>query len=838
MIWNKKENEQKDQLEMKFDQIQEATEENNTQTLKIGRRFLLWIARVSTLLMLTIIIIGGLVALSEADNGEKVKVSRTEDTNFNQQASILGSGENEKDDNLLTIPAGKNAYSYISEAKKSEVDFWMVGAKVRADATKQQFKMSVRVGSDGQTWGPWQEMDLEKDQEKNNLFYSDPEALNKEARWAQYSIILTSDGSSQQPVIYSVELIYIDPTQKLAMVKKGWEMIVDKVAGKENINVINRKEWGADESLMKWTDIEYAPVKQIIVHHTAGSNNSPIDPAAVVRGIYYFHAVEKDWGDIGYNYLVDQYGNIYEGRKGGLGAVGAHSSSYNYGSVGIALIGNYMKDSPSANMLSGLIDAVSFVGYQADLDLTSKHNFEGKEVNVVAGHRDVNSTECPGDILYGMLPDVATAASKGQSTLPEKIYNAQYVGQSVKEVNLNTGQSQTISVRYKNTGNAMWIKERNDMVLVPVDPYPRNSSFGNGSWVSSEAVGGPSQITVMPGEEVVFNLNLVGIDKDISVTEKFALKGLKGIIDNTQMEIKINNKKIDTLDKNNPEEVVKNNTENNQNQQTTNTNTNNKVENNTQKIEPDLYHAQWVAQSDNVVLFPGEQRTVWLDLKNIGKTPWYKDGDYPVRLGTDNSTDRNSGFYEKNGGWLAPNRVEMLQWSVQPGEVARFRFTIAANQVAGVYKEYFRPVVENVTWMEDMGIYMQIEVSSANYKAELVGQSEKSFAMGTGKTARLWVEIKNTGNVVWRNDGDTPIRLGTDKELDRQSSFYNPGYWISPNRPTGMKKNSIAPGEVARFEINVKAPQQSGKYNESFRLVAENISWLDDLGISWDIEVE
>ena len=90
---------------------------------------------------------------------------------------------------------------------------------------------------------------------------------------------------------------------------------------------------------MQW-DPEYVPVKKIIVHHTVTSNSDP-DPAATVRSIYYYHAVSLGWGDIGYNFLIDRQGRIYEGRYGGNAVVGGHALTWNYGSVGIAALGNY-----------------------------------------------------------------------------------------------------------------------------------------------------------------------------------------------------------------------------------------------------------------------------------------------------------------------------------------------------------------------------------------------------------------------------------------------------------------------------------------------------------------
>src|SRR5919197_457383 len=76
--------------------------------------------------------------------------------------------------------------------------------------------------------------------------------------------------------------------------------------------VISRAEWGADESLMTWAP-EFQVTQKLIIHHTATQNDDP-DPTATIRSIYRYHAVMQGWGDIGYNFLVDEAGNVYEGR--------------------------------------------------------------------------------------------------------------------------------------------------------------------------------------------------------------------------------------------------------------------------------------------------------------------------------------------------------------------------------------------------------------------------------------------------------------------------------------------------------------------------------------------
>jgi subtilisin family serine protease len=110
-----------------------------------------------------------------------------------------------------------------------------------------------------------------------------------------------------------------------------------------------------------------------------------------------------------------------------------------------------------------------------------------------------------------------------------------------------------------------------------------------------------------------------------------------------------------------------------------------------------------------------------------------------------------------------------------------------------------------------------------------------------GDTAKVWVEVKNTGNVAWISDKSATnakgqMRLGTARPLNRNSNFYDVSSWVSQNRSALMTPNVVRPGETARFEFTVRA-SQIGQSREYFRPVVEYVTWLNDLGIYWDITV-
>lgn len=174
--------------------------------------------------------------------------------------------------------------------------------------------------------------------------------------------------------------------------------------------IVTRAGWGADEKLRE-RDFRYTTrVDAAFVHHTASGNNYTCAQAAsVIRSIYRYHVVSSGWRDIGYNFLVDKCGNIYEGRAGGVAkpVMGAHTLGFNTNSMGIAVLGSFGTTKPPAASVKAIAQLTAWkLGlYGANPNgktyLTSGGGNlypKGKKVrlNVISGHRDGFATECPG----------------------------------------------------------------------------------------------------------------------------------------------------------------------------------------------------------------------------------------------------------------------------------------------------------------------------------------------------------------------------------------------------------------------------------------------------------
>ena len=192
--------------------------------------------------------------------------------------------------------------------------------------------------------------------------------------------------------------------------------------------IITRRGWGADERLRERKFVYTKKSKAAFVHHTASGNGYRCTQApSLIRGIYRYHVKSRGWRDIGYNFLVDKCGNIYEGRAGGVAkpVLGAHTLGFNTNSVGIAVLGSYGSKKPPAAVTRAIarLTAWKLGLYGANpkgktyLKSGGGNRYpKGRKVrlNVISGHRDGFVTECPGRQLYRKLGSTRTTAARLQ----------------------------------------------------------------------------------------------------------------------------------------------------------------------------------------------------------------------------------------------------------------------------------------------------------------------------------------------------------------------------------------------------------------------------------------
>src|SRR5215213_8821050 len=269
---------------------------------------------------------------------------------------------------------------------------------------------AVRFRTNGR-WAPWVELQddgVEVDEQwaSGLVAGSDAEAYQVRvpdgARSPRAVVINTTDG----------------PAQSSATSAEGCSDVT---------SVVTRCEWGADESLMTWTP-EYYPAQKFTVHHTA-TTNGDVDPAARMRAIYRYQAVDRGFGDIGYQYLIDESGQVYEGRYSGTDGhpghdangvnvvTAAHVGGFNSGNTGIALLGTLTSVEATAaarrslERLLGELTARHGIDPHGGSEYVNPVNGVTKDVANISGHRDWAATECPGGTLYARLPAIRDAAA-------------------------------------------------------------------------------------------------------------------------------------------------------------------------------------------------------------------------------------------------------------------------------------------------------------------------------------------------------------------------------------------------------------------------------------------
>ncbi len=257
----------------------------------------------------------------------------------------------------------------------------------------------IRTRAEGAEWGDWIHLhsddhardDADRETSRDLVIVSPASQL-------QYRIEATANRANALPTLQAFVLTAVNT------IDDGLAPVEAQAVSGATVKIIPRSGWGADERLRfdkKNKEIwppEYRPIQKVVIHHTVTDDPDPT-PSATVRAIYQYHAVARGWGDIGYNYLIDPNGTIYEGRYGGSGVVGGHTYGYNNGSMGISMLGTYVNHTITDGAraaLKALIRAKA-----GDLDPLGKSFFVDRE-NVwnISGHRALTMTDCPGNRFY------------------------------------------------------------------------------------------------------------------------------------------------------------------------------------------------------------------------------------------------------------------------------------------------------------------------------------------------------------------------------------------------------------------------------------------------------
>jgi len=286
--------------------------------------------------------------------------------------------------------------------------------------------------------------------------------------------------------------------------------------------IISRAEWGADET---WRDAHLKYGTKIIagfIHHTAGvAEYTPEESPGIVRGLYYYYTHTKGYADIAYNYFVDKYGTIYEGRANcNLGAIcsdnsppviGAHTAGMNLNTFAVSVMGNFETTPISAQEAEAISSSVAQVmawkiapfgldpnaiARVPSTDVSGLSKYKSGQIAstpVISAHRDVGLTACPGKYLYPYVPGIREKISSLLIPVLQKVDISPTLVDSSSAapvsvgVNLPANSTWTVDVVNEEDGtlvftdsalqtaagrlNFTWNRTDNDGNVVPVGTY-------------------------------------------------------------------------------------------------------------------------------------------------------------------------------------------------------------------------------------------------------------------------------------------------------------------------------------------------------------------------------
>jgi hypothetical protein len=558
------------------------------------------------------------------------------------------------------------------------------------------------------------------------------------------------------------------------------------------VNIIERQEWGADENIRFYKEnIENPPVIEIseekrekfkdelkiskkitkqsgktlvwpleyaekitkfIIHHTA-TDTKKGESMQDVKDIYRSHAIGRGWGDIGYNYLIDEAGKIYEGRYGGEGVVGGHSGIANIGSIGIAVLGTYGNTKVPKKVVNALVQLIAEKAKLHNVTPEAYSDFRGEVSQNVIGHRDVGATECPGDKLETLLPIIAKLATRltTTTTVSELSRFKSYKGYNYEDksglvyIEMDPSSEQEFTIKLQNTDSEEWgegtfLVANNNPEFENVVSFPEKKG----------AILAPmQQESVKKGQLATFKIKLKTELKSDLVYLNLApvIDGKKKLPKYVILPLLVNN--------------------------------------------ADYTYEIVDSKFPKIFMKAGEKFEGYLDIKNLGNVTWKGSGENRVVIGTDNEKNRVSEFADPAGTRMG----YLIEDEVKPGETGRFLLRLKAPDKKGYYKEYFTPVMEGITWFENEGNFFESNVYERKYDSRLKDSSpEKNIKAGEVRT--MWIKLANVGGKIWKKDKFSAKILTAG------------GTKVSNVK---LQEEKVAPGEVGTVTFQVEAPENTGR---------------------------
>jgi hypothetical protein len=274
---------------------------------------------------------------------------------------------------------------------------------------KKNSSIEIRFSHDGINWGKWQEVN-EDEHSSNTKFQFVSQLVYAEKETRFYQLRIQTNLMLKGCIIKDLFLNFFSPgnVPSKPNIKEEQTQTASRTTACpcDQPTFINRTGWGCTQGAISYS---YTTVTHLIIHHSAGSNTSSNWPA-VVLSIWNSHVNTNGWADIGYNWLIDPNGQLYEGRGGGNNVVGAHFCGFNTGTMGTCMLGTYTSQNITDTARKKLIQILAWKSCNSSINPigTAFHATSNLTLNRISGHRDGCATDCPGNFLYQNLPALRT----------------------------------------------------------------------------------------------------------------------------------------------------------------------------------------------------------------------------------------------------------------------------------------------------------------------------------------------------------------------------------------------------------------------------------------------
>lgn len=286
-------------------------------------------------------------------------------------------------------------------AIRAPAGFRRIGARWSGPGAAD-FEISTSV--DGLTWSRWQRFDTHHSELEAEAVYSGDLWSASEASERYYRL---RRGAGDPPTRLALEFF----AQPIGDDVETGDMLMPLVASPGTAmlrygaaEVLPRSAWNARPPRCS---SGHTP-RRITLHHTEQPNVTELSAPALIRSVQGYHQNTRGWCDIGYHFLISRDGQIWQGRP--IDRLGAHAGhGNNTGNVGIALIGNFVSEAPTSAQQNAVAALVRGIALEHGIPLDRDHFF---------GHREMRSTECPGDVAFGMLEDLLAMAAGDLGDLP------------------------------------------------------------------------------------------------------------------------------------------------------------------------------------------------------------------------------------------------------------------------------------------------------------------------------------------------------------------------------------------------------------------------------------